>query len=297
MKGVFRSIAVIGLMGLGLAACGTLKVDPFLDETVSGTDFTAYLAREYQRRVKVERDIDVEWNHAGRLARKGYAALDGVTVDPWVPSDWNVLPQDLGDLQDARARLMARLERGRITTPEPCAKAQVYYDGWLEQANDNDWGPGWQGPVQPDYVAAERAAFEEILPLCGAAPVQRETIAPLPLPSTEQRFTIYFEWNQNGLTSAATALIDSIVDFVQELGDATIALEGHTDTSGGDAYNAALSRRRAEQVREALEGSAVTVEDIEWFGESRPAVPTADGVREPLNRRVEVMVLRPNAAP
>ncbi|WP_139323556.1 OmpA family protein, partial [Roseomonas sp. TAS13] len=62
--------------------------------------------------------------------------------------------------------------------------------------------------------------------------------------------------------------------------------------SGTPQYNMGLSRRRAdavaaELVRQGIQRSEITVEA---FGESRPLVPTADGVREPQNRRVEIVL-------
>ena len=92
--GVFAAFAV-GCTGIN----GTFLVDPLIDEEIQTGDFNSWLAHEYQRRTRVERDVDMEWTHAGRLAEKGYAALNGENVQPWVPSDWNVLPEDLPELR------------------------------------------------------------------------------------------------------------------------------------------------------------------------------------------------------
>jgi len=76
-------------------------------------------------------------------------------------------------------------------------------------------------------------------------------------------------------------------------------LAGHADRSGGDAYNMGLSERRAAAVRSYLTGKGVPMEVMssEAFGESRPMVETADGVREPQNRRVEINFATPSNAP
>ena len=110
MNRLSRLVAVgafVGLAGCGLG--GTFHVDSFIDQELSGDDFVANLAKEYQRRTKVERDVDYEWVHAGRLAEKGMAAAGGERVQPWVPSEWNVLASDLPELESARTRLMAAL--------------------------------------------------------------------------------------------------------------------------------------------------------------------------------------------
>ena len=73
-------------------------------------------------------------------------------------------------------------------------------------------------------------------------------------------------------------------------------LAGHADKSGGDAYNVALSQRRADAAKAYLAGKGVPEASIgtEAIVESRPLVETADGVREPQNRRVEI-TFRPGA--
>ena len=67
---------------------------------------------------------------------------------------------------------------------------------------------------------------------------------------------------------------------------------GHTDKSGPDSYNMALSLRRANTVKDALvrEGVPATAISVIGKGETQPLVQTADGVREPQNRRVEIVI-------
>ena len=68
-------------------------------------------------------------------------------------------------------------------------------------------------------------------------------------------------------------------------------LAGHTDRSGSTTYNMGLAERRNASVRGYLSSRGIPDTRItsEAFGESRPRVETADGVREPQNRRVEIM--------
>lgn len=271
--GVFAFLAGCADMG------GSFLVDPFLAEDIQTGDFNSWLAHEYQRRTEVERNVDMEWTHAGRLAEKGYAAMNGESVMPWVPSDWNVAEGDLAELEAARARLVAALNAGgRQSAPEACAKAQVYFDGWLEQAHDNDYGPGFRGPVQPDYVASEKASYYEWIPPCEG--------------SIEEVFIIYFAWDRSNLTDAAVAMVEDIAAYASQFASPSVGLDGHTDTSGSRGYNVGLSHRRADTVQDALSQRGVSSGSVEWFGETKPAVPTGDGVREPMNRRVEVTVSR-----
>ena len=71
-------------------------------------------------------------------------------------------------------------------------------------------------------------------------------------------------------------------------GNATrVIVVGHTDSSGSDAYNARLSERRAKAVADSLVGLGLGQDklQVDWKGETQLAVPTGDGVKEPLNRR------------
>ena len=70
-----------------------------------------------------------------------------------------------------------------------------------------------------------------------------------------------------------------------------LTVTGHTDTVGSDAYNMRLSRRRAESVAAQLEKDGVASSEIEIVAKGKRdlLVPTKDGVREPQNRRVQIV--------
>jgi outer membrane protein OmpA-like peptidoglycan-associated protein len=71
-----------------------------------------------------------------------------------------------------------------------------------------------------------------------------------------------------------------------------VLVVGHTDTTGGRATNFALGLRRATSVRNLLRQTGLDAGsiDVVSHGESEPLVPTADGIFEPKNRRVEITV-------
>ncbi len=73
-------------------------------------------------------------------------------------------------------------------------------------------------------------------------------------------------------------------------GKPSVGISGNTDLAGTQQYNLALSKRRAEAVKAALvkDGVPASAIDESWHGKENPRVPTADGVREPQNRRVEI---------
>ena len=80
-------------------------------------------------------------------------------------------------------------------------------------------------------------------------------------------------------------------DAYKQTGSARIAVTGYTDLSGTQRYNLGLSKRRAATVRGALvrDGVPDGVIAQAWRGKENPAVPMPDGVREPRNRRVEIV--------
>ena len=87
---------------------------------------------------------------------------------------------------------------------------------------------------------------------------------------------------------------DETLSFVSENKQAcswnSFTVIGHTDRSGSDGYNDSLSRRRAEAVAAKLQASGLSASalSVSGRGESEPKVSTADGERNPTNRRVEV---------
>lgn len=101
---------------------------------------------------------------------------------------------------------------------------------------------------------------------------------------------VYFGWDEDTLTDRARQTLDGVIANYRAGGSPAVVLAGHADRSGSASYNVGLSQRRANRVRDYLTaggigGGSVTTQA---FGETRPAVDTADGVREPDNRRVEV---------
>lgn len=276
MKIISRLIA-LGTF-LVLAGCGTWTAESYLHETISGDSFNACLAREYQERATSEAYVDCNWIDTATIVEKGRAAAAGETVLPWDPATRGVLPADLPELQDARAKLLSALDNGGRTGPNACkcAKAQRYYDGWVEQASDNklgengSWLGGEGGPVQPERVKAEKAAFYEALTQC-----QGVVAGP---------WTIYFGFNKYNLTQEAQAVVAEIA----KSSVSSFAVVGHTDTSGSKAYNQALGERRANSVASALKANGKSTCSVGSDGETNLAVQTGDGVREPLNRRAVV---------
>ena len=121
----------------------------------------------------------------------------------------------------------------------------------------------------------------------------------VPGPIAGDRFTVYFEFAKSDLSNEAKAEIDNAIADAQRGAPARISILGHTDRVGRADSNVRLSERRAETVAEYMVAHGVPREAIQIraYGESANAVPTPNGVNEPRNRRVEIIVTAPGGAP
>src|SRR5215218_8860838 len=112
------------------------------------------------------------------------------------------------------------------------------------------------------------------------------------------RYLVFFELDRATLTSDARGVVSEAAQDFLRTGAARISLAGHADRSASEAYNQRLSERRVEAVRRELIRLGVPDSAIGTVaeGETNPLVPTADGVREARNRRVEIEVPQPPPA-
>jgi outer membrane protein OmpA-like peptidoglycan-associated protein len=127
-----------------------------------------------------------------------------------------------------------------------------------------------------------------------AGPHMRQPIVPQPEapPATAAKrdYLVFFDFDRSTITTVAQGTIRQAANDAKVGRVARLQVTGHADRAGADAYNMALSQRRAEAVRAELVRNGVPAEQIVVLarGESEPLVPTADGVREPQNRRVVI---------
>lgn len=125
-----------------------------------------------------------------------------------------------------------------------------------------------------------------------AQPAPPPPPAPAPQPEIPRRYLVFFDWDKSDLTSDVRAIIALAVANSLKTGSARIETVGHADRSGTERYNLSLSQRRSNSVQAELIRLGVPAKEIvvRWKGELEPLVPTEDGVREPQNRRVEIVL-------
>jgi OmpA-OmpF porin, OOP family len=116
-------------------------------------------------------------------------------------------------------------------------------------------------------------------------------VTPPPVPPTRS-YLVFFDWDKATLTARARQIIREAADASTHVQYTRIEVSGYTDTSGTPQYNQGLSVRRAEAVAAELvrDGVPRNVITIQGFGETHLLVPTGPGVREPQNRRVEIII-------
>jgi iron complex outermembrane receptor protein len=110
-------------------------------------------------------------------------------------------------------------------------------------------------------------------------------------PAAPKSYLVFFDFNKSDLTPQATEIVDTAAKNARAGKVTQITCSGHTDTVGSDAYNMRLSRRRAESVATELEKDGIPSSEIQIVAKGKRdlLVPTGDGVREPQNRRVQII--------
>jgi outer membrane protein OmpA-like peptidoglycan-associated protein len=111
-------------------------------------------------------------------------------------------------------------------------------------------------------------------------------------PSRATSFTLYFVEGKDEFTEESKKAVDQVLAEIAQRPIPDVLVVGHTDAVGNDQYNDALGQQRAEAVRAALIRLGIPAGDVRAIsrGKRQLAVPTADGVAEPRNRRVEIIV-------
>jgi OOP family OmpA-OmpF porin len=266
---VLGALAAISL----LAGCVGTKVETLSGMEPSGSAFTAALFDEYKALSEFEAYEMYDWIDADYYAEKAAMAAAGEAPEPAVLENWDLPAEYVGELTEARAALVAVLADGAADrAPETAARAQAKFDCWVEQQEEN---------FQPEHIAACKDGFWAAM----------KELQPAPMAMAPATYTILFAFDSAVVSENGIKIVDAAIAEASRTG-AGFALTGHTDRAGPEDYNMKLSLRRAEAVRAVLldKGVDSSLISVAARGESEPAVPTADGVAERANRRVEILL-------
>jgi outer membrane immunogenic protein len=122
-------------------------------------------------------------------------------------------------------------------------------------------------------------------------PVVAPAAVPAPPPVTRKVFLVFFDWDRDTITPKGQEILEQAAAAYKSGAPVRIMVTGYTDRSGSPGYNQRLSERRANNVANALGALGVPRDQmaVSGRGENDNRVPTAPGVREPQNRRVEIV--------
>jgi outer membrane protein OmpA-like peptidoglycan-associated protein len=126
----------------------------------------------------------------------------------------------------------------------------------------------------------------------GAPPAPPPPLPPAaPPPPVQKVFLVFFDWDKYNITAEGERIIELAAQQYKAGGSVKLQVTGYTDTTGSYAYNQRLSERRANAVATRLVALGVARSDMSVAGRSFNdlRVPTPPGVREPQNRRVEIL--------
>ena len=158
----------------------------------------------------------------------------------------------------------------------------------MAQAEAKEWcNPviGW-GNV-PVRTADGGYAIHQGSYACPATVTQQTTAT---VGGLQREYLVFFDWDKSNITPAADRVLGDMVSAAKGQ-PVRVRVVGHTDTSGKPSYNQKLSVRRAESVKRALVAKGIPAGAIttEGKGETELLVKTGDNVREPSNRRAQVL--------
>ena len=234
----------------------------------------------------------------------------GYPVNFGLPFLGNVLPYVTGGLAIGRIN-----EHDQVGATGASTNLSKTLTGWTVGTGlDLAFAPQWIGRIE--YRHADFGSFSYTTPLFAAFIENHKNITedvirvglayrfatppppppapmamPAPPPAAPRVFIVFFDWDKDTITAEGRQIIAQAADAYKSGAPVQIQVTGYTDRSGSPGYNQRLSERRANNVAKALAARGVPPAQmvVSGRGENDNRVPTADGVREPQNRRVEII--------
>ncbi len=142
--------------------------------------------------------------------------------------------------------------------------------------------------IQQRLPVAETTVFPRVR--------ERETVVVTP-DKLELTRNIHFEFNKATIRSESFPILNDVADVLKENPKLNILIEGHTDAVGGVDYNQKLSDKRAQSVKAYLVSRGVAAGRLSTKGRGKlaPIASNETGVGRALNRRVEFLIVNPEA--
>lgn len=259
-------------------------------------------------------DINEDWSIEATYADQGEATFkSGAAVDykHWAISGLYYLPSNLpGWSAYAKAglgQLKTGVARGRPDggpfDVEQVNSTQVSLGLGGEYRFSNDWGIRAEAlfvdkdSSQLTLNVIKRFGRDYTPPAPKPVPAPPAPVAPpapkvLSAPECKELKSlfeqVYFAVNSAELTPASLGVLQKIASTLKPFPNVALEISAHTDSQGSDAYNLALSERRAQSVVSNLNGQGVQNLSAKGYGESRPVADNKTAPGRAKNRRVEM---------
>jgi OOP family OmpA-OmpF porin len=286
----FPGLKVVGSIAAAIlvAGCAGQQLGKAKMVQPGGGEFSSTLYNEYIMLSQMEFD-EGDYGDSDLFATRAMAAAGGENV-PLEAVDFRMLPGVAkGEIAQAHRELSELLEAtAREKASVNAAKAQAAYECWTQEQEEN---------FQPKDIAACRDKFNSLLAAIKLAMAPAPAAAPAPAPAPRfANFAVYFGFDKSDVDDEGMKTLYQAVLAVDEMNPSTVTIKGFTDRAGSAEYNDKLAERRAREVARLLDDNTSTDLSgkivIEVYGERDGIVETADGVREPRNRRALIEVVR-----
>lgn len=245
----------------GFFGIGPSYVQPYIG--------AGYIDTQYAKLSASAAGLSVTAN--GTSGRFGYQGIAGVAVPlTWLGVPGLTLTAEYRFLGTDQPKVLADLRLGGPS-------GQVLQRQGFKTAN-----------FDHSALLGVRYAFNQPPPAPSPAPVSAAPEQPMPA----RTYLVFFDWDRADLTDRARQIIAEAAQAATRVQVTRLEVAGHADRTGTPAYNLGLGQRRAqnvaaELVRRGVAREAITVTS---FGDTGPLVATAADIREPQNRRVEIVV-------
>lgn len=298
-----RNLALVAFMAPVLAACGTYLDTVKSNPPVGDTAFTSALYSGYVKLSEME-FAEYDRGDGYSFAKRAAALSEGKTVYP-EEIDARNLPLDrVNVMSSARERLMKALNSDAVSThPQELANAQVAFDCWMQEQEENK---------QPEHIKACQADFiaamDHLKPAKMAAPAPAPAPEPVPAPAPKAEpapvmkkpepkverptlpttMKVYFDFDSAMIRPQDRDMLTAVRKVFSTTETKSVKLIAHADRAGDTGYNLELAEKRAAAVKLALIDLGLRPGQIyvDVRGEDSPIVQTPDGQRELENRVV-----------